>query len=324
MASPLLQVDTDLLRRFEDQLDPLHPEVGKIPARVLGYGEISTVLEINGDGRYAYKRMPLFASQAELDAYQRVYVEYNRLLTEEIGLRLPAYGFAGLVTASGRWVAYAVQEKLDPASIGNRLIHRLSTADVQRLVRQLLADLARVWRFNQSQTRVQVGLDGQISNWSVVGLDPYGLRLNPAVSLRYVDTSTPLFRVDGQEQLHAELFLRSAPSFLAWILRRFVLADVVNRYYDLHRVTVDLVANFYKEQLPDLIPGLVETINDFFAHEVGDLPVAPLSAAEVRAYYREDALIWRFYLGARRIDRFLHRRLLRREYPYILPIIRQR
>jgi hypothetical protein len=39
----------------------------------------------------------------------------------------------------------------------------------------------------------------------------------------------------------------------------------------------------------------------------------------VRAYYREDALIWTLYLSMRRLDRWLHTNLLRREYPYILP-----
>jgi hypothetical protein len=39
----------------------------------------------------------------------------------------------------------------------------------------------------------------------------------------------------------------------------------------------------------------------------------------VRAYYREDALIWSLYLSMRKVDRFLRRRVLGRAYPYILP-----
>jgi len=30
-------------------------------------------------------------------------------------------------------------------------------------------------------------------------------------------------------------------------------------------------------------------------------------------------MIWSLYLAMRRLDRFIRRRLLRREYPYILP-----
>ena len=44
-----------------------------------------------------------------------------------------------------------------------------------------------------------------------------------------------------------------------------------------------------------------------------------IALKDVRAYYREDALIWRLYLSMRRLDRFIHQYILRRRYPYILP-----
>jgi hypothetical protein len=143
--------------------------------------------------------------------------------------------------------------------------------------------------------------------------------VDDATTLTYLDTSTPLFRVEGVEQLNTELFLRSAPSFLAWILRLLFLEDVVNRYYDFRRVVIDVVANFYKEQRPDLIPSVLELVNGFFTGEAAGLGIQPIQEKEVRAYYREDALIWTLYLSFRRFDRFLQTRLLRREYPYILP-----
>jgi hypothetical protein len=121
------------------------------------------------------------------------------------------------------------------------------------------------------------------------------------------------------EQLNPELFLRSAPSFLAWLLRALFLSDVVNRYYDFRRVVIDLVANFHKEQRPDLVPDVIAAVNGFFAQETSDWSVQPITEQEVRSYYREDAFIWRFYLAARKVDRFLRTRLLGREYPYILP-----
>jgi len=149
--------------------------------------------------------------------------------------------------------------------------------------------------------------------------DSQNPEVNDGSILTYLDTSTPLFRIDGEEQMDPELFLRSAPSFLVWILRLLFMQDVVDRYYDLRQVVVDLVANFYKEQRPELIPDLVDVANSFFAGEAADLDLAPISEKEVRAYYREDALIWTLYLSMRRLDRWLHTTLLRREYPYILP-----
>ena len=78
-----LDIDQDLLCEFEKHLDPRHPELSEIPARVLGYGEISTVFEI-GSGRQAdiaYKRMPIFEAESELEAYRFIFREYNRLLS---------------------------------------------------------------------------------------------------------------------------------------------------------------------------------------------------------------------------------------------------
>ncbi len=324
--SDALSIDFDLLRSFERHLNPQHPEQSRIPAQVLGYGEISTVFEIGdaGQRQVAYKRMPIFRSADELERYERIYAEYNRLLAEEIGLRVPPHAHTTVVSDSGQIVFYIAQQKFDPAGVGNRVIRRLSQPDVLRLVRRVLQELAKVWRFNASSDRVQVGLDGQISNWWIGGLGADQARLSEEIELIYLDTSTPLFRVDGQEQLDAELFLRSVPSFLAWLLRWLFLQDVVNRYYDFHLVVVDLIANFYKEQLAALVPDLVATTNDFFAGEGADLAVAPITEAEVRSYYREDALIWRLYQSFRRVDRFLHLRLLRRPYPYILPVISKR
>jgi len=300
----------DQLREFECQLDPQKPERGKIPARVLGYGEISTVFEIEAAGLrgLALKRLPSFVNQIEIEKYTATFVEYNRLLEQDIGLQLPARDYAIVTNAKGRPVFYIVQQKLPAESIGNRAIHQLSHEQVQSLVRRVLRHARQVWDFNRRQNRIQVAIDGQISNWSIDG-----------ESLRYVDTSTPLFRIDGIEQLDTELFLRSAPSFMVWILRAFFLKDVVNRYYDFHRVAVDLVANFYKEQKPELIPDVIQTANEFFAGEAQALNIAPLTAKEVNDYYKEDALIWSLYFNMRKIDRFLRLRVMRGEYPYILP-----
>ncbi len=316
-----LPSDLDLLQAFERGLDPQHPTRSAIPARVLGYGEISTVFEIQAERLrgLAFKRLPIFQTTEEIERYTVAYQEYHRLLEEEIGLTIPPHGYASFTSDAGRPVFYIIQQQLPAESIGHRALHTLPREQVVRLVRRILDELRRVWAFNRRQDRVQVAIDGQISNWAIADFDPEHPHVDERTRLLYMDTSTPLFRVQGVEQLDPELFLRSAPSFLAWVLRRFFLADVVNRYYDLHRVAVDLIANFYKEQRPDLIPDLVRTANEFFATAAADLEVQPVSEPEIRSYYREDAFIWSFYLTARRIDRFLHTRLLRREYPYILP-----
>ncbi len=135
--------------------------------------------------------------------------------------------------------------------------------------------------------------------------------------MTYNDPSSPRTRKNGEARIDPDMFLRIAPSFLVWIIRLLFLEEVMTRYYDFRRVTVDLIANFHKEQRPDLIPGLVDTANDFLSNVHGD-GFQPLTTQEVKNYYREDALIWRVYLALKKIDRTLHR-LLGKEYPYILP-----
>ncbi len=313
-------INLNLLQEFEHGLDPQHPERSAIPARVLGYGEISTVFGIQAEGMegLAFKRLPLFENETEVRRYQAVYDEYLSLLSGPIGLHLPPGSRAVVQGRSGKPVFYIIQRRLAAESIGNRALDYLSPAEAATLVQRILREMHKVWAFNRGQKELRAAVDGQISNWAIEGFDPAAPSLEKN-HLRYLDTSTPLFRRNGQEQLDVELFLRSAPSFLVWVLRLLFLQEVVDRYYDPHLVAVDLVANFYKEQQVELIPLVIDVVNDFFRNEAADLDIAPLDEQEVRAYYREDALIWRLYLSMRRLDRFLQVRLLRREYPYILP-----
>ena len=316
-----LKIDVEILEEFERGLDPRYPERSSVPARVLGYGEISTVFEIRAEGMegYAFKRLPIFKDRDEIAPYLASYEEYNRILEEEVGISLPAYGHAEFVSSSGRPVFYIIQEQLPSTSIGNQAIHTLPDIEVPILVKMILGELKKVWDFNREHEGLEMAIDGQISNWSIGAFDAGSPHVGADTRFLYMDTSTPLFRVGGTEQLDPELFLRSAPSFLVWIIRLLFLEDVMTRYYDFRQVTIDLIANFYKEQKAELIPTLVETANDFFREEAAYLDIEPITEKDVASYYREDALIWTLYLSLRKLDRFLRNRLLRREYPYILP-----
>ena len=213
-----LKVDVGLLEEFERGLDPRHPERSRIPARVLGYGEISTVFEIRARGMegYAFKRLPIFRDRREIEPYLASYQEYNRILGEEVGISLPPYGHAHFVSDSGRPVFFIIQEQLPAPSIGNQAIHLLPAREVPVLVRLILRELKKVWDFNRGREGLEVAIDGQISNWSIVSFDPEEPHVDEDTRFLYMDTSTPLFRVNGEEQLDPELFLRSAPSFLVW------------------------------------------------------------------------------------------------------------
>lgn len=319
-----IEVDTERLERFERALDPADPEGSEIPARVLGYGEISTVLAI-GDGEQACKRMPMFADQDEITAYSAALESYLACL-QDAGIQVaPGVLVPVQARSGGRRVVYLVQPRLPSRQIGNSVVRTSDAATSVRLLRAVLRELGKLYRYNQQQaaassgngSRWTLGIDGQISNWAVTNPDALA-GSNDAIELCYFDVNTPLVRRNGVEQLDTELFLRSAPAFLRWVLRLFVVQDVVDRYYDLRRVVVDLIANLYKEGRADLVPVWLEMANAFLGQELAQAGYARIDQREVDAYYREDVRIWRLYLGLRRFDRTLHR-LTRRRYPYVLP-----
>jgi hypothetical protein len=79
-------INVDLLREFELGLTPAAPEQSAVPARVLGYGEISIVFEIQAESLrgLALKRLAVFKSFDEMEKYEATYVEYNRLLGDTV------------------------------------------------------------------------------------------------------------------------------------------------------------------------------------------------------------------------------------------------
>jgi len=319
---PGFDIDFDLLQAFETNLDPQCPESCQVPCHVMGYGEISTVFELKSEhmAGLAFKRMSIFESQEELDNYVKAYTEYNQLLEDRVGITLPEHGHAILYNPSGRPIFYIIQRKVPAYSIGNNAIHLLNRAGIRTLFERVLQELHKLWTLNDSESANMVSLDGQISNWVIDEFDPDSKELEPEVPLLFVDTSTPLYLIDGVEQFNPELILRTVPRLLASIARQFFLEDVMTRYYDPRKVTIDILANFYKEQRPDLIPELVLVANQFFAQNgTKSLDIEPIQEKEISDYYREDAIIWSFLASSRRFDRFISLKILQREYPYILP-----
>ena len=296
-----------LLKEFELGLNPQRLEDSTIPATIIGYGEISAIFQVADHSRAAFKRLPLFPDRPSAEKYTRQFHEYCHLLSQS-GLHLPEHQ-TFIIEPPGRPVAvYIAQKMLLAESFGHRLLHVSERDDIRRLIEMIVGEISRIWDFNRSnRPGLELALDGQLSNWVRIGE-------GGAPVIYYIDTSTPLFRKNGIEQLDPELFLKSAPGFLRWIIRLLFLKDVINRYYDQRQVYIDLAANLYKEQRPDLIPMTIEIIN----RRIGS-GQRPLTEGDVNKYYREDKLIWTIFLSFRRIDRWLTTRILRRRYEFILP-----
>jgi hypothetical protein len=176
-----------------------------------------------------------------------------------------------------------------------------------------------VWNFSKTHKSLDLGLDGQISNFAVIGYNSNNPHITPETKLIYFDTSTPMFRINGKEAMEAVLFLKSAPSFLRWLLKALFLGETVGRYYDWRKVAIDLVANFFKEQKPELIPDLIKIVNRFFSEEASEFDIAPITIEEVQKYYKSDKDMWVIFQSVRRFDRTLKTKIFRKTYDFYLP-----
>jgi len=304
----MLNIDCELLQRFEAGLNPQQLMASAVPAKIIGYGEISAIFQIQGDDENVYKRLPIFEDRPSAERYKKMHVEYCALL-EKAGLQLPAHTTHIVDIPDRPVVVYIAQQQFPGDRLCHRLIHRLDDTDCLILIETVAAQIAKVWAFNaKAVPDTELAIDGQLSNWVAAGSD------GQSPPLLYIDTSTPLLRKHGAEQQNPERLLKSAPGFLRWIIRWFFLNDVMGRYYVPRLVYTDLAANLFKEQRPELVPQTVVIANRFLKDSD-----APLTVKDIERYYAEDKLIWTVFLAFRRIDRWLKTRLLRRRYEFILP-----
>lgn len=298
-----------VLKEFEENLDTLNPQRSPIPAKVIGFGEISSVFvidhpELKG---YAFKRLPIFSNQKEAEEYEKILKEYINILENEVGIKVVQTDGLIVETSDGRTIYYVIQELLPPESIGNKFIKNADRNEAIDFFKEVIRILTKVEEFNEKSEKIKVGIDGQISNW-VVFKREHGI--NPA----YLDVSTPLYRKEGKEMLKADLFLKSAPPLVKQILKFLFLEKVLNRYYDLRLITIDLIANLLKEKLDEneFIPELIEIANR-------ELPIDKITFEEVKSYYKEDAFIWSLFLSSRKFYRFIKTKIFRSRYDFILP-----
>ncbi len=315
-----MKIDIDVLKKLEKSIDTNNPEKGEVPIKILGYGEISLVFELlNDPENIAYKRIPIFDNEKQVKRHIWAYNEYNRILKEDVGLNLPEYDVAWFKDDEGKIQFYCVQEKIPSESVGNIVIHQLNNQDINTSILLVMKEMKKVWSYSKNHKIIDLGLDGQISNFSIIGYDPNNPKVDLSTKLIYLDTSTPMFRINGIEAMEAVLFLKSTPWFLSPLVKAAFLDEVIDRYYDWRLVTIDLIANFYKEQRSELIPGIIRLINKFFKDEASEFNMEPITFIEVDKYYKNDKMIWVIFQNARKIDRYIKTKLTHKKYNFYLP-----
>jgi len=310
----MIKADIQLLEEFENQLDTNDPTGGRIQVKIIGYGEMSAIFLFDKMPELAVKRMPPFYSAQEISEYRSNIDDYCKFLTEKFNFNIADYSFVEIVNRYNEHILYIVQNSLDENSIGNKFIQTCSNEELKKILNAVMDKMILLWEWNAKNPEMIFGLDGQISNWSFNFNEDH--KLNPPV---YFDYTTPFIRQKGKEVLDPEMFLKSCPSFLVWIVRWRFLQEVLDRYYNFRLVLIDLIANFHKEAQEARIPFAIETVNQYLSQNALDLKIDPIEKKEVDKYYKDDAFIWKLFLSLRRLDRFIKTKLFREKYNFILP-----
>ena len=104
------------------------------------------------------------------------------------------------------------------------------------------------------------------------------------------------------------------PGIRAYYRRKGTASEYMDDYFDPRLVAIDLLGNFIKEgAVPRLPEGIVAANEWLDAHGLD-----PVERPQIDEYYKQDAATLELFLRVRRLDRRA-KRLLRREYDFILP-----
>ncbi len=263
--------------------------------RVLGYGEVCTVLRLDTDtASYACKRLPPFRHEAGFGRYRHVYEQYADHLAAA-GIRLAPTELRTLPSPDGGLTAYAIQPIYPPERVAPTYLAACDAASGRELADELTDAVVRV-------AGPRVGFDAQLANWVV---DDDG-------GLRYIDLTTPLLRDErGRDRLDVGVFVRSLPWAVRSLARVVVPRLVLHHFYRPRGILLDVTANLHKERLAQWIPTFVAA-----AHRRLDRPI---TARQVDLYYRAASLMWEAVQQMRRLDRAWQLRVRHRPYRFLLP-----
>lgn len=295
-------------RFYRELMSRLRPRLRR---HVMQGGNISQVTEIIGSPVFGwrhpdtrapiqvvYKKMPPFFDRTEAEAYVQRYLEYNAVLRDEVGIAVPHYDARIVEPGSGEVLIYVVQERVDPGSVGHKILRVADRQTAERLYVLILREYEKLYRYNAARTgaRYQVGLDGQIPNWAIAdyGGDPHAL--TGEEQLLYLDTNVPMIRIDGQDVVSADMYFQDLPGAARWAVMRLGLdQEVMDRYFQIRVVIVDFVGNTILHHREDLAPLFVDMSNDALAGPLADANLEPITLKEVQSYARSDLALWRLW-----------------------------
>jgi hypothetical protein len=262
---------------------------------IIGYGEITIAVKLSTpNGDLVCKRLAPLSSRDSARRIAEVIAMYIREL-EAAGIDVVETE-TPFMEGSDCWVLYCVQPMLAPGSLGPDFLRGMTAEEaaphVRRIFERILASVTPT-----------LAPDGQLSNWAFEG-----------DRLRYLDVGTPFLRdEEGRELFDFTEVVRALPGPIRIVVERLLLQGILDNYHSVRGQALDFLGNLIKEGLGDIFPTLIPLANEVFALE------PEITEQEVRSHYASDAQTYAFIQAARRADRWVHRSLLRKPYPYLLP-----
>ncbi|MEZ5228690.1 MAG: DUF6206 family protein [Acidimicrobiales bacterium] len=189
--------------------------------------------------------------------------------------------------------AYLVQPMLDPSTLGERVLGG-ATPDPDHPYLRALAEVLSI-------VTPHLSVDAQVTNFSFDG-----------ERLTLVDVGTPFLWDDtGSLQFDLGPFLRMLSAPLRPIVAR-EMHKTVQRWREPRTVAVDIVANLYREQMPEWVEPTIDAMNRRWQWE------APIEAGEAQAIYDEDRKLWPLLKRLQAVERGWQHKVRRRPYDFFI------
>ena len=310
MTLPEAAAAARVLAELESRLDPAHPQRSGV--RVLAYGEISATLLLPAAGfdSVVAKRMAGFPDESAAADYRALVDRYLAALAE-LGVNVVPTVPVVVPRSEGGPVVYLLQPRVDAATLGDTLVHGVGDAELHTMITTVLRQVDAA--LSRTVDGREVAVDAQLSNWSFPAA---GVDHDPAL----IDVGTPFLRDSGGHALDVRVLLAAVPPGIrSWYLWRGTGDSYMDDYFVPRLAAVDMLGNLLKEQAGHRLAVGLAAANQWLGNHPDLRGEAPITAAEVKAYYDADAATLESFLRVRRMDRFVRGRLLRRGYDFILP-----
>ncbi len=257
---------------------------------ILGYGEVSVALgwPINNP-RFVCKRTPPF-TQAQFTNYRSLVTEYITGV-EARGLAVADTSIVP-VERGDQVVSYLIQPMLNPASLGHNVL-RAAEPDPDIPFLDALASTLDI-------VSSDLSIDAQVTNFSWDGSH-----------LTLIDVGTPFLWDDaGRLRFDMSPFVRMLPALTRPLVTR-ELTKLATRWNDPRRVGLDIVANLYREGIPEWVDPTVVALNR-------QLDDDPITAEEAKKFYAEDVKIWPLLKKLQGLERWWQTSIRRQSYDWFI------